>query len=394
MLKGAVLKNVNLPYWRLSGFYFFYFAVLGVLVPYWGLYLQDMGFSALEIGYLSAVIMATKIFAPSIWGWIADRTGRRLQIVRGGSLLAFVVCFGMFGETRFLWLALVVFLYTFFWNAVLAQFEVITLRHLGDRPEWYSRVRLWGSVGFIVLVVILGVVFDHISVSWLPWFLVLTLGAIWLCSLSVPEAPVAHEHHEETEGLWDILRKPVVVVFLLCNFLLQIAHGPYYTFYSIFLEEHGYNRQWIGWLWALGVLAEVAFFWVMHQLLPRYGLRLLILVSLALATVRWFMIGFGVESLAVLVIAQLLHAFTFGVLHSVSIEAIRRFFGHAHQGQGQALYSGLSFGAGGAVGAAVSGQLWGSWGAAWVFSLASLACFIAFLLAAYFLRSKFDPLID
>ncbi len=389
-----MLLGSNLPYWRLSGFYFFYFAVLGVMVPYWGLYLQETGFSSQEIGYLSAVIMATKIFAPSIWGWLADKTGRRLQIVRGGSLLAFVICFGVFGETRFLWLALVVFLYTFFWNAVLAQFEVITLHHLGDSPEWYSRVRLWGSVGFIVLVVLLGIAFDDISVSWLPWFLVLMLGAIWLCSLVVPEAPRGGGHHEATEGLWDILKKPVVIAFLLCNFLLQIGHGPYYTFYSIFLEDNGYSRQWIGWLWALGVLAEVAFFWIMHKLLPRYGLRLLMLVSLALASVRWLMIGFLVDSLLILVLAQLLHAFTFGILHSVSIEAIRRFFGHAHQGQGQALYSGLSFGAGGAVGAALSGQLWGSWGAAWVFSLSSLACFIAFLLAAYFLQSKFDHSID
>lgn len=370
-----------LPYWRISGFYFFYFAVLGILVPYWGLYLQEMGFSSLEIGYISALIMATKIIAPSVWGWLADRTGKRLQIVRTGSLLAFIVFFGVFGQRDVFWLSLVVFLYTFFWNAVLAQFEVITLGHLGDNPEWYSRLRLWGSIGFIVLVVLLGIAFDHISITWLPWFLALMLGAIWLCSLSVPEPDKVERHHDASEGLWAVLKKPTVIAFLVCCFLLQVGHGPYYTFYSIFLEDHGYSRQTIGWLWALGVFAEVVFFWFMHHLLPRFGLRLLTIVSLLFAAIRWLMIGFWVESLSALLVAQLFHAFTFGVFHAVAIETIRRYFGHAHQGQGQALYSGLSFGAGGAVGAALSGQLWGQWEASWVFAIASLACFVALIIA-------------
>ena len=73
-----------MPYWRLSGFYLFYFASLGALVPYWGLYLKSTGFSAHDIGVFMAIIMGTKIVSPNIWGWIADHLGHRMLIVRVG----------------------------------------------------------------------------------------------------------------------------------------------------------------------------------------------------------------------------------------------------------------------------------------------------------------------
>src|SRR5690606_22961750 len=118
------------PYWRLSGFYFFYFATLGALMPYWSLYLQDRGFDAPAIGSLLALLAVTKIVAPYLWGWVADHSGRRMVMIRIASL-ASVLCFaGVFFPGGFLWLALVMFLFSFFWNAGLPQFEVTTLRFL------------------------------------------------------------------------------------------------------------------------------------------------------------------------------------------------------------------------------------------------------------------------
>ena len=94
-------------YWRLSGFYLFYFASLGALVPFWSLYLKSLDFSMTQIGQLIAILMATKIVAPNLWGWIADHTGHRMQIVRIASLLATVAFAGVFLGSSFWWLALV-----------------------------------------------------------------------------------------------------------------------------------------------------------------------------------------------------------------------------------------------------------------------------------------------
>ena len=155
-----------MPYWRLSGFYFFYFAALGVIVPYWGLYLQTLGFGPAEIGELMAVIMATKIVAPNVWGWIADHTGRRMAIVRLASLLALLTFAGVFLAREFWRLALVMSLFSFFWNASLPQFEAVTFNYLGTRIHRYAHIRLWGSVGFILTVVALGKALEWRDADW------------------------------------------------------------------------------------------------------------------------------------------------------------------------------------------------------------------------------------
>ena len=145
-----------MPYWRLSGFYFFYFASLGALVPYWGIYLKSLGFSANDIGVFMAIVIGTKIVSPNIWGWIADHMGKRMLIVRVGCLLAVITFAGVFVSSNYWWLLLVMMAFSFFWNAALPQFEATTFNYLGSKTHRYSSIRLWGSIGFIVAVVALG----------------------------------------------------------------------------------------------------------------------------------------------------------------------------------------------------------------------------------------------
>lgn len=369
-------------YFRLSGFYLFYFAALGALLPYWGLYLKSLGFSSGAIGELIALLMATKIVAPNVWGWIADHTGRRMAVVRVASLLAVIAFCGVFFGKSYWWLAGVMILFSFFWNAALPQFEAVTMSRLGADAHRYSSIRLWGSIGFIAAVAVLGPLLGRYDASLLPWVLVALYAAIWVSTLLVPEQAAPPAHHERLH-LWEVLRRPQVATLLLVCFLMQASHGPYYSFYSIYLEEHGYARWLIGQLWALGVIAEIAVFLLMHRWLPRFGARRLLLASLALTTLRWLLIAYFVDNLAVLVFAQMLHAASFGVYHAVAITLIHKFFTGRHQGRGQALYSSLSFGAGGAVGSLYAGYLWGAagGGATAAFAVAAAASAAALLVA-------------
>ncbi len=368
--------NGTAPYWRLSGFYFFYFASLGALIPYWTLYLKSLGYSAQAIGILMAMIPATKIFAPYLWGWLADHTRHPITIIRVANLLAVVTFAGVFVDTGFVWLALVLLVFSFFWNSSLPLFEAMTLNHLGDDEHKYSVVRLWGSLGFIMMVVLLGEYFDMTSIDHAPVVIVILLAGILLVSLIVPERLSAH--HENQQGIGRVIRQPVVLAFLLVCFLMLMSHGPYYTFYSIYLENHGYSRGMIGLLWAIGVMAEVIVFLMMHRLLRGVGARRLLLVSLALTALRWLLIGFFVDNLSVLFFAQLFHAFSFGVFHAVSISLVHRFFTGRHQGRGQALHASLSFGAGGAAGSLFSGLLWDRIDNATLFAIAAAVAAIAF----------------
>ena len=376
-----------MPYWRLSGYYFFYFAILGVLVPYWGLYLKSVGFSAQDIGSLMALLMISRIVAPLVWGWIADHRASRMSVVRAASLLTAAAFTGVFFGTHFWWLATVMLLFSFFWHASLPLVEVSTMNHLGSQPGAYGRVRLWGSMGFIVSVLVLGKVIDSHGPWWvLPALLVLMVGS-WLYSLSLPESrlngPVVHP-----DRLMKTMLRPEVVAFLVACVLMQVSHGPYYTFYSIYLEANGYSKSLIGMLWALAVLCEIGVFLLMQRLLLRVALRPILLASFFLAALRWLLIGLFPHHLSMLIIAQMLHAATFGAFHASAMQMVHRFFTGRHQHRGQAIYGSASFGIGGAVGSFYSGYTWTTLGPTGTFGIAAAAAGAAFVVAFFLLKQK------
>jgi len=360
------------PYWRLSAFYFAYFSAVGALIPYLGPYLRSIGFGAEAIGALLALPMATRIVAPVIWAWFADRGTERLRVVRLAAFLAGVAFTGMLFGTGRWWLAGVLIAFSFAWNAALPQFEAVTLNHLGPEVRRYTRIRLWGSIGFIVSVVVLGKVLDTRPPAVLPYFVLALLAGTWLVSLAVPPAgrrPAARGQ----EPILRVLRRPRVLAFLLACLLMQASHGAYYAFFSIYLADHGYANGTIGALWALGVASEVALFLVMHSLLARYTLRALFLSCFALTALRWILVAEFPQRMTLLVLAQVLHAASFGVYHAVAIQLVHRFFVGRQQGRGQALYSSASFGVGGALGSVASGYAWTAAGAGATWLGAALA---------------------
>ncbi len=379
----------GVPYWRLSLFYLFYFALLGGLVPYWGLYLKERGFDPMAIGGLTAVLMGSRILAPNFWGWLADRSGRRLRIVRLGALLTPLLFSGIFAVQGFWMLALVTLGFSFFWNAILPQFEVITLNALGQERDRYSLIRLWGSVGFIVTVIGLGALFERVSVLWLAPLLVGIMVLIWVSTLLVP-GPSLEERSQEREGLGNILRRPEVLAFLLLCFLIQLGHGPYYAFFTLYMDGYGYSRSTIGLLWAWGVVAEVLLFLLMPRLIGGLGLRRLTILSMLVCALRWLLIALLPQDVSVMVFAQGLHAVTFGCLHAAAIALVQQFFGRGHQGQGQALYSSVGFGLGGALGALLSGWGWSQAGGASLFWAAALVSLLGAWVAWRWLHPKGD----
>ena len=367
------------PYWKLSGFYFAYFAVLGAMVPFWSLFLQDRGFSLTDIALLTAIPLGTRIVAPNLWGWIADRQRARLPIVRAGTLAALLVFAGVWFVDSFAGMALVMTGYSFFWNAVLPQFEVVTLNHLGPHIAEYSRVRLWGSVGFILAVVGLGAVFDVVSVSWLPAFMLAIMVCMWWMSLSTTEAGPVPAAHESSGEFLRLLRQPVIWALLFACLLINLSHGPYYTYFSIYLDTRGWTRLGIGGLWALGVIAEVIVFIYMHRILARVGAVNVLAGAAAGVVLRWLLLAFLADSLAALLLAQVLHAVTFGFLHAAAIHLTHRLFTGTSQGRGQALFSSVSYGVGGASGALAAGALWPVYGAEVAFVAMSAAGLVALL---------------
>lgn len=375
----------SLPYWRLSGFYFFYFAFVGAMAPFWGLYLKSLEFNAFQIGVLMSLLQVMRMFAPNIWGWAADRTGKRIAIVQLAVALSLVSYIGVFFGTSFVWMFVVMSLMSFFWGASLPLVEATTLSHLGEKTAKYGRIRLWGSVGFIVAVIGLGYMFDFVAIRALLWAVLGMLIGLLLLSRYIPEAVVV-SHHTDNLPIWHIIRRPEVLAFIVAGFLMAAAHATYYTFYSIYLVDHGYAKSSVGLLWSLGVACEIGVFLWMPRLLRSVTLRQVLLTSFALAVLRFLMIGWYVEWIAVLIAAQLLHAATFGAYHSAAVEVIHRFFKGKHQAKGQALYNSVSFGAGGTLGGLYSGMAWETLGPDLTFTISAGFALAAFGLVAWKLR--------
>lgn len=372
----------TLPYWRLSGYYFCYFAFNGAFLPYFGLYLLSIHFSPWDVGVLMSLMSIMRLFGPGLWGWLADCKGWRVSIVACSALVSLIGFSLFFWQQSFGGVAMAICVLGFFWSAALPLVESLTFNHLREASGQYSRIRLWGSVGFVLAVLGTGALLDYVAIGRMLMVCWLLLLSILLMALTLPEAaPTPHRNGKRPLGL--ILRQSRVQALLAASFAMAVAHGAFYIFFSIHLATYAYGKGVIGLLWSLGVVAEIAVFLCMARVLQAFSLRSILLACFAAAVVRFVLIGWWAASPALLVLAQLLHALTFGACHAASIAAINLWFPGNAQARGQALYSSVSFGAGGLLGGVISGYLWQAAGAASTFAVSSAFALVGLFLIAW-----------
>lgn len=347
--------NANL--FRLALVYFLYFGQLGILTPYLGVFLDGRGFNSVDIGTLIALITLTRILGPNLWAAMADKTGQLLLILRIGSALSVLAFLLLFGFDDFWGIALSLGLVMMFWTAVLPQLEVITLNVVRSDSGKYSKIRLWGSIGYIVCAVLLGKTLDIFSSEAVIWASVLVLSALTVATLFIQQPP--YQSQQDMPGtIWHKLAKPVFLCFILSAILLQISFGPFYGFFALYMRDLGYSGQQTGWLIALGVMAEVLLFLVAGRLIHHFGVKRILFCCLLIATLRWGLLATYANYFAVLILVQLLHAATFGLAHAASMQFLHGYFGLKYQSRGQAIYVSVAFGGGGAIGNYVAGYLW------------------------------------
>ena len=309
--------------------YWLYFGQLGVLTPYLGIFLDGRGFSSADIGELWAVITLSRIVGPSLWASVADKTGKAVNVVRLGCLLS-VLCFStVFWVHSFWGLTLVFGLMMMFWTAVLPQLEVITIQSVKPTKISYGQIRLWGSIGFIVLTVSVGKALDIFTSEAPVYASLFVLTGLFIASLFIRQPEKVPSKEEETGTLWQIAKNRTFLLFLAAAALLQVSFGAYYGFFALYMRDLEYSGQQTGLLIAIGVVAEIGIFLVARRLISRFGVWQLLLACLVLTAMRWY-----------------------------ALAAWAQFFPARFQSRGQALYVSIAFGIGGALGNYVAGQLW------------------------------------
>lgn len=354
-------------------------------MPYWNLYLQDQGFNYQEIGILSSIAIITRFFAPLIWGWIADKSGKRMLLVRIATWMEACIWFAIFViPNSFQSVALLMLIFSFFQNAILAQFEGVTLFWLGEkRAELYGKVRKWGSVGFIVGVFVIGALLEIVPVAMLPILLLSVSFLTFLWSFSIKEPVHAPSSQKKLQPLWPVLKNPAVAAFFGIEFILLFSLAPFYSFYSNFLKETGYSTTQIGSLWAMGVIAEIIMFAVAQKVFfTRFSWRTLVMICLLLTSLRWLLVGSLENYYLGQLLAQSLHAFSFGLFHLIAMKVIFQYFSAEQQGRGQALYSTM-WGLGVASGSLLAGHYWQMLSGMTIFFCASAVVLLGLLLVVW-----------
>ena len=375
------------PMLRLSSFYFAYYAALGAFNPYWALYLKDLGQDVAAISILMSLWYGTRIFAPSTWSTLAARSAHPIRWLRAGSVLT-VASFAFFTVPRdFTALFVVMCVFCFMYNAIMPQFESITLSHLVGKSERYGRIRVWGSIGFVAVVALFGVLLDYLPVTALPWLMLPLFAAMAVASFfnDYGRAPVAVTESESSSFVAK-LRRPEVIAFFIVALLMQISFGPYYTFYSIYLDEHGYRTSALGIYWSIGVVVEILVFAFSAWIFRRWNAATVLIVSLIAASLRWAMIAIWPDNAILMAFAQTLHALSFAAFFAASMQFLVLFFPGRQNGHAQGIYYGFSSGIGGVLGALLSGQVWEAAGGETAFMLGSATAAVAAVIAWVWIR--------
>jgi len=382
MRQPAVTRYQLAPFAALSASYF---AHIGFFNPYLPLWLKDLGLSITVIGLLTAVQAATRVLAPYGWGWLSDHTGERVKLLRFCAGAALLCSAGLLVQGGVVCLAFVLLLMFIHTSAMMPMSEA-ALAHLvstgGDfDSRRYGRVRLWGSLGFLVTVFVAGAWFEHQGMQSFPSWAVGSLVALNLSVWWLPKQREPAHHSDAPLPVMDVLRQPRVQWFFATVFFHVLSHIGIYVFFSLYLDELGYSKTMIGVLWAVSVAAEIVWFFTQSRWLPKCSLSMWMLICAAAMVLRMGLTTWAAEWLLALLFAQVLHALTFATQHTACIALLSHHFPGRLRGRGQALYASIGYGVPGVLGALGGGALSDALGLSSVYAVsiatAALACVCA-----------------
>lgn len=376
----------------LGAIWFVYFAGIALFNPYAPLWFKELGFSTLLIGAVASLQSWTRVVAPYGWGWWADHGGGRVRLIRLAAAIALAGAGGFFfarGEWAVAACTAALFLAN---GAIVPLSEAALAARLsadgGFDASRYGRVRVWGSIGFVVSVVAAGALLQRLGIAVFPLLLCALYALLLVVALRLRGGGADAAPTTAPPPVLPVLRRPAVAWFFASVALTVLAHTALYAFFSLLLDARGYPKSAVGALWAVSVLVEIVFFWFQGQALGRFDpYRWLQWAGLASA-LRFALTAAG-DSTALLVAAQSLHALTFAGHHAASIVLVSRHFPGALRTRGQALYSVLGYGVPGVLGGLAGGWVAEHHGLATVFWLAAVAGLAG--AAAAVKAAKYDP---
>jgi PPP family 3-phenylpropionic acid transporter len=336
-----------------------YFAHIGFFNPYLTLWLKSLGLPLVVISVLASIQSVTRVFAPYAWGALSDHTGERVKLLRIAAVMATLASLGLWWSGGPWWVGSVLLLVFTATSSMMSLTEAAMAHLVAGNWGRYGRVRVWGSIGFMVTVFAAGAWFEHFGMGHFPGWTLVTLLLVLACTWRLPDL---HDKPEpgaavERVPVWPVLRDPLVRMFFASLFFHVMSHYAIYAYLSLFLDAHGYSKTWIGVLWAISVVVESARFYGQGRLLHLQRMTGWLVVCGAAMVIRMAITGGRPDSLPLLAIAQGLHALTFATHHTACIALITHHFPGRLRARGQALFTIVGYGLGGVIGVVAGGAL-------------------------------------
>jgi len=374
-----------------------YYAHAGMFGSYLPLWLQSIGFSVLSIGWLTALQSVTRVFAPYLWGLLSDRSGNRVKWLRWCASSALMWCVGLFWARDAGGVSLLLLLLFSHTSGMMSMNEAAMAHLVSEGGQFdakrYGRIRLCGSVGFMVSVFLAGAWFQGQGMATFPLWAIASLALLTLATWCLPtllehatpsRAPTENSAKISLEALTgvsvsSVLRQPQVQWFLVALFFHVLAHMGLYVFFSLYLDALGYSKTQIGILWAVAVVVEIAWFFTQGRWLPRFSLTGWLMLASVVAFFRMGFTALAGTSLWMMLLLQCLHGITFAAHHTACVALISHYFPGALRGRGQAIYTLVGYGLTGVVGGTLGGVLVSAFGLASVY----WACSVSALMGWY-----------
>jgi MFS transporter, PPP family, 3-phenylpropionic acid transporter len=354
--------------WIIASQYFLYFSVMGMFLPYFNLYCFHIGLDGFQIGILSAARSIAIIIFPISFSLAADRFQLRKPIYIACCFISTTIWTFFIWTVHFKWMLALSVFYGIFYAPIISFLEAMTMDTLGKEKKTYGTVRVWGSISFILTVIIMGKIIDRFAIH-------IIVAGIWIISFLHAFSSAKIPYHQpfpkknQAPGLRFFL-KPRIVVFLFCAFLMLVSHGAYYGFFSIHLEKLGYSNAYIGAAWALASVAEIIAMMKSKALFKRFALEKVLIFSFAVAVIRWVAL-YWTTSLVCILMTQVLHAVTYGTFHMAGILYIDKMTPDESKTMGQALNNAATYGLGLMIGFFINGYAFTRVGSAPLFLISA-----------------------
>lgn len=362
--------------------------MIGVFMPYMSVYFKSIGFNGSQTGQLLSLVTLSTILAPHFWGWLTNRTGLPKRVLQIAILGTFIAAASMNFVTSYQGLWWVMLAYAVFFSALTPLSDTLTLRSIRNLNVPYTRIRVGGSIGFILAVTLVGYLIESYGPKVILPSVTAFLAIAVIISFYVYEQPIEVNNQKQKGDFLNLMKNREVIFFLILAFLSFLAHAPFNVFFAVHLTNAGFSGDQVGLLIAFGVLVEIFVFLFLGNFFTRLNVVYLIAFCFMCGIARWYLIAWYADSVWVALLTQLLHCITFATFHMVSINQINRLFPEQYAAQGQAMYSGFAIGLGGGIGMVGAGYLWDWFGGQWTFTAASMVSVLALVVLIISQRAR------